>query len=159
MKSYLLKFVFNSIVLSGLTWLGTGYINISSVKAEQISLSPQFSPDPIRLKGQSGGLVRANSITNLAETATGSCDGFVREEPNHILTLTSFFNFLKLEVESKQDTTIIVKGPGGSWCSDDSQGKNPEIAGQWQQGTYRIWVGSYQKNNSLPYTIKITKQP
>jgi hypothetical protein len=59
-------------------------------------------------------------------------------------------------VESPQDTTILISGPGGTWCNDDFEGKNPGIAGQWLAGTYKVWVGSYDKNNYHPYIIRIS---
>jgi len=71
--------------------------------------------------------------------------------------LTSFFNYLAIEVQSPEDTTIVIKGPGGSWCNDEYQGKNPGLAGQWQPGTYGIWVGSYDKSKFHPYIIKISE--
>jgi len=36
----------------------------------------------------------------------------------------SDFSTPQPQVQSPQDTTIIVRGPGGSWCNDDSEGKN-----------------------------------
>jgi hypothetical protein len=83
--------------------------------------------------------------------------GFVDEQPDHTIELTAFFNYLSLVVESPQDTTIVISGPGGTWCNDDFQGKNPGIAGQWLAGTYRVWVGSYDKNKYHPYVIKISE--
>jgi hypothetical protein len=52
---------------------------------------------------------------------------------------------------------MSVKGPGGTWCNDDFDGKNPGIVGEWLPGTYQIWIGSYKENESLPYTLKITE--
>jgi hypothetical protein len=60
-------------------------------------------------------------------------------------------------VQSPEDTTIIVRGPGGSWCNDDSQGKNAGIAGEWLAGTYNVWVGSFDKTKSPPYILQITE--
>ncbi|MDB9523974.1 hypothetical protein PN480_18785, partial [Dolichospermum circinale CS-1225] len=53
------------------------------------------------------------------------------------------------------DTTMIIKGPGGTWCNDDFDGNNPGVVGEWLPGTYQIWIGSYKENDSLPYTLKI----
>ena len=70
--------------------------------------------------------------------------------------LNSFFNFLKVEVASQADTTIIIQGPGGVWCNDDTDNVNPIIEGQWQPGIYRVWIGSYQADSNNDYQIKIT---
>ncbi|WP_413172320.1 hypothetical protein [Anabaena azotica] len=122
-----------------------------------ITIKRQFSPDPLEVRGMSGGSVPARKINGGSETPTGSCSGFVDEAPDHTLKLTSKFDYLKLQVESPADTTIIIKGPGGNWCNDDFDGKNPGIVGEWLKGTYQIWVGSYEKGKYLPYTLKITE--
>jgi hypothetical protein len=124
---------------------------------DKITLSPNFNPDPTRLEGVSGGLVEAREITKQLETPTGPCVGFVDRQPDHQITLTAFFNYLSVMVESKEDTTLIVTGPGGIWCNDDYKGKNPGIAGQWQSGTYNIWIGSYQKDVYNPYILRISQ--
>lgn len=124
---------------------------------ENVTIRPKFSPDPMIIKGISGGSVPANSVAGRAETPTGPCVGFVDQPPDHTIVLRSFFNYLSLQVESPEDTTIVISGPGGSWCNDDFQGKNPGIAGQWLPGTYRVWVGSYDKKNYHPYVIKMSE--
>ncbi|RUR74584.1 hypothetical protein DSM107007_50890 [Nostoc sp. PCC 7120 = FACHB-418] len=105
----------------------------------------------------SGGSVEGNRITGRIETPTGPCNGFVDETPDHTIRLTSKFDYLKLQVQSPQDTTIVVKGPGGTWCNDDLDGKNPGIIGEWLPGNYQVWVGSYQKGKYFPYTLQITE--
>ena len=123
---------------------------------ENATISPNFSPDPRTIRGISGGSVPASQVAGRTETATGPCVGFVDQKPDHTLVLTSFFKNLSIQVESPADTTLVIKGPGGSWCNDDYQGKNPSIGGQWLSGSYGIWVGSYQKNDNNPYLIRIT---
>lgn len=124
---------------------------------ENVTIRPRFSPDPMTIRGISGGSVPASNVAGRKQTPTGPCVGFIDEAPDHTLVLTSFFNYLSLVVESPQDTTLVISGPGGTWCNDDFQGKNPGIAGQWKAGTYRVWVGSYDTNNYNPYLIKISK--
>jgi hypothetical protein len=110
----------------------------------------------LTIKGISGGTMNAVEITKTENTATGYCDGFVHSQPNHILKLNSFFEFLKIEVQSPVDTTILIQGPGGVWCNDDSDNANPMIEGQWQPGVYKVWIGSYQANVNNNYRIRIT---
>nr|WP_232731844.1 hypothetical protein [Oscillatoria sp. PCC 10802] len=126
---------------------------------ESVTVSPKFDSDPMAIRGISGGEVAAEKIAGRKETPTGPCAGFADEEPDHILTLTAFFNYLSLQVESPEDTTLIVRGPGGSWCSDDqmNRGQNPGIAGQWRAGTYKIWIGSYKAKTYHPYSLEITE--
>ncbi|MCA6527475.1 MAG: hypothetical protein ACK5Y4_02415, partial [Pseudanabaena sp.] len=65
----------------------------------------------------------------------------------------------KMQVKSSGDTILLVRGPGGSWCSDDVSDRNPEISGDWLEGTYEVWVGSYEENTSFPYLLQLTEQP
>jgi hypothetical protein len=124
---------------------------------ENVTVKPKFSPAPLIIRGISGGSVPASQVAGRKETPNGPCVGFVDEAPDHTITLTAFFNYLSMVVESPQDTTLVVSGPGGTWCNDDFQGKNPGIAGQWQPGIYKVWIGSYDKNNFHPYVIKMTE--
>lgn len=122
-----------------------------------ITINRQFSPDPLTVRGMSGGSIPASKVNGESETPTGSCTGFVDKYPDHTLQLISKFDYLKLQVESRADTTIMIKGPGGTWCNDDLDGKNPGIVGEWLKGIYEIWIGSYQKDQYFPYTLKITE--
>ena len=67
---------------------------------------------------------------------------------------TEFFDYLSLQVESPEDTVLVVRGPGGSWCNDDVLGFNPGLAGEWFSGTYDVWVGSYNEETYHPYIIR-----
>ncbi len=125
--------------------------------ARNTTLKHEFAPNPLILEGMSGGELKATEVANIEETTTGYCDGYVNLQPNHILILESFFEFLKIEVESDDDTTILVQGPGGIWCNDDFYSTNPVIEGEWQEGSYQIWIGSYQPNSPNNYQIKITE--
>lgn len=123
---------------------------------EDVTLSPSFSPDPATVRGISGGPIAAGEMAGRTETLTGTCAGFIDEQPDHKMELTQFFNYLSLQVESSEDTTLVIRGPGGIWCNDDYTGPNPGIAGQWLSGTYEIWIGSYAPDVYHPYVIRIT---
>jgi hypothetical protein len=129
---------------------------MAQIRTNNITVDDRFISSPLDLEGISGGGLTAIEITNIENTATGYCDGFVDRQPNHILKLNSFFDFLKLEVQSSADTTILIKGPGGIWCNDDSTDANPTIEGQWQPGIYQIWIGSYRANSNNNYRIRIS---
>lgn len=142
--------------------LTTGILlTVNSVAAQEIfedvTLTPSPSPNTVRVRGISGGKISARQVTGKAATDTGPCVGFIDQEPDHTMTLTAFFNFLNVEVQSGKDTTLVIQGPGGSWCNDDATGKNPGIAGQWLEGEYSIWVGSYEQNEYHPYVIFISQ--
>ncbi|MFN3362218.1 MAG: hypothetical protein ACK421_12465 [Pseudanabaenaceae cyanobacterium] len=114
---------------------------------------------PLTLRGISGGTTETQTLSQRASTETGECIGFIDSDPDHTLTLTAQFNYLRLSVQSPGDTVLLVKGPGGTWCNDDSTDRNPRIEGQWLPGTYQIWVGSYTKDTSYPYLLEISESP
>ena len=122
---------------------------------ENITLGPRFSPNPLELRGSAGGSAPINEVIKRSDTPTGSCTGFGTSRPNHTIVLTEFFDSLSLQVESSADTSIAVQGPGGIWCNDDFNGKNPGVSGQWLAGTYRIWVSAYGRNQRPAYVLKI----
>jgi hypothetical protein len=124
--------------------------------SKSIMINRNIVNQPLIAVGIGGGKITAQEISQTENTATGYCDGYVQLQPNHLLKLESFFEFLRLEVNSRVDTTILIKGPGGIWCNDDSGTANPMIEGQWQPGIYQIWIGSYQNNTSNDYQIKVT---
>ncbi len=126
---------------------------------EDVTLSPAFTPDPTTVRGISGGGVAASELVGRSETATGPCTGFIDTQPDHRITLTQFFNNLSIEVQSTDDTSLVIRGPGGTWCNDDFSFKNPGITGQWLSGTYEIWVGSPRQNAYFPYVIRLTETP
>lgn len=130
--------------------------SLARSRSKRITLENQVDPDPLIVRGISGGEVEATDLVDTEGTTTGFCNGFVNNRPNHVLVLKSFFEFLKIEVDSSTDTTIVVEGPGGVWCNDDSDDANPAIEGQWQPGRYKIWIGSYQEDINYDYQIRIT---
>jgi hypothetical protein len=131
-------------------------LTASTTIFENVTLSPNFAPDPLTVRGISGGSVVASELAGRTETSTGECVGYVDQQPDHTIVLTEFFEFLSLEVQSPENTTLVVRGPGGVWCNDRFSGQNPGIAGQWFSGTYQIWVGSNTSDTYHPYIIRIS---
>ncbi len=123
--------------------------------AETATIAPGFLPNPITIKGVAGGAIDAVSLVNRQSTPTGECTGFTKREPHLTLTLRAFFNALSIRVQSEEDTALVIEGPGGVWCNDDEDNKNPGIAGQWLPGTYKIWVTTYAKDRTPAYTLRI----
>lgn len=123
----------------------------------KVTLTPGFDPDPFELSGISGGTVAASTIADRLETETGICWGYVSETPDYELVLTEDFSYLNLQVFGPEDTMLLVRGPGGTWCSDDVYGWNPSIAGQWLEGTYQVWVGSAQQDHYIPYDLSLSE--
>ncbi len=121
------------------------------------SVATQFSPDPSVFRGISGGDLAAESVAGRLESETGPCIGYVSEKPDHRIQLNSFFSYLNLEITAGLDTTLIVKGPGGTWCSDNVSRQNPSISGQWMPGTYDVWVGSTSPDAFDKYQLTLTE--
>jgi len=123
---------------------------------ETITLAPGFTPKTITMRGVSGGNTVANQLVKKKDTPTGPCVGFIDQQADHTIILEQGFPELSLWVESPGDITLVIQGPGGTWCNDDHSGtKSAGISGQWLQGTYEMWVGSYQKGEYHPYKILI----
>lgn len=123
---------------------------------ENVVLSPSAMANPTTIRGISGGPLTASRVAGRTDTATGICTGFVDRQPDHRIELTEFFDYLSLQVESPEDTVLVVRGPGGSWCNDDVLGFNPGLAGEWFSGVYDVWVGSYNEETYHPYIIRLT---
>jgi hypothetical protein len=148
-----------SLLLLGAPTPAWGQTQSQDTIFENATLAPGFSPDPLILHGLSGGTSLAQDIAQQEKTETGPCEGFVDTQPDHRLTLSQFFNYLRIEVKSNDDTTLVIRGPGGSWCNNNYATLNPGLAGQWLSGTYDIWVGSLSKEKYSPYILSITAQP
>ncbi len=116
----------------------------------EISLGPGFMPDPMIASGNAGGAVEAFNLGP-------GCAGRVASSPSHVLQVTSDFTFLRIFAESVGDTTLVVQGPGGTRCNDDTAGLNPMIEGRFVAGTYRIFVGSFRENESPAYRLSLTE--
>ncbi len=125
---------------------------------ESVTITPKPTAQKFVLHGLSGGPVTSQSVSLRAKTETGECIGFVDRQPDHRLTLTEPLNYLQLLVRSSGDTVLIVRGPGGVWCNDDSANRNPAIAGRWLAGTYEIWIGSYEEFASFPYLLEFSTE-
>lgn len=149
------------VVMSGwmgsvlLSWLG----GPQEAFARAVTLSRGFTPNPMRLEGTGGGDRPAQAVVKTRQTPTGLCLGYVSLTPDEEITLSDRFANLKLSVESELDTTLIVQGPGGVWCSDDSQDSDdPMIAGEWLPGIYRVWIGAYRAGEVPDYDLYIDDQ-
>lgn len=116
-------------------------------------LQPGFQPDPTNMEGQSGGQMDIR-------TTFSQCRGWIASDrPDHIITLTQPFNYLRVEGSSADDTTLVVQGPPGTLCDDDTAGnRNPRLEGTWPAGTYKVWVGSYNQGRFSRYQLQITER-
>ena len=132
----------------------------ASAQLSAVTLAIGFTPDPTVLSGEGGGDRPAADVVNTRRTTTGPCLGYISSAPHEEVTLESEFSHLEMWVESELDTTLIIEGPGGVWCNDDSQGsQNPAISGEWLPGLYRVWIGAYRADEIPAYQLHISDQP
>ena len=115
------------------------------------SIGAGFTPDPQTGTGTTGGARDASQ-------AFGSqCSGSVDTTPDHVITVTSAVN-LKLYTTSTTDSTLVMRGPSGTFCDNDSHGDlDAEISGMFAPGQYQIFVGTNGNQNGN-YTITLTEQ-
>jgi hypothetical protein len=139
--------------------LSTGWLGPAAIaQTNALTLNAGFSPNPTMVRGTGGGDRPAAAVVNTINSSTGPCLGYIAETPHEEIVLATNFANLEMRVESALDTTLVVSGPGGIWCNDDSGSKNPAIAGAWLPGQYRIWVGAYRADQIPDYTLFIQDQ-
>lgn len=112
-----------------------------------VTLAPGFVPDPHVVEGTSGGAVQAS-------TWSSGCAGWVSQTPDHILNAQGSFNTMRVLARSSEDTTLVIQKPDGNYlCNDDTEGRNPIIAGSFPPGNYKVWVGSYRQGQNASYKL------
>jgi hypothetical protein len=113
------------------------------------TLGAGFLPDPQTGTGTTGGPVDAS-------TYGPGCVGSIDTTPDHTITVTSTVN-LKLFVDSDVDSTLVVRGPAGTFCDDDSHGNlDPELNVTLTPGEYHVWVGNFGSTQGT-YTLTLTE--
>lgn len=124
-----------------------------------ITIAPGFAPDPITRDYLSGGSMDASDYESI-NLSNDTCGGYMNgEEPDHVLTLTADFDYLRVYVDSDEDTTMVILTPGGNvYCYDDQYGLDPMTESAWAAGTYYIYIGTYgEPNEYYAYTLYVTE--
>lgn len=144
--------------LCGGVAIGLGMLPAQAQTANfgSIEVAPGFGLQ--RAQGYTQGSFSLASIAN-RDPAGNLCVGFADTAPDHVLVLQGSLPNLSLQVSSEGDTTLLVRGPGNSIrCGDDISRTNPNAAVQdssWQAGEYRIWVGSFEADTRINYTLTV----
>lgn len=111
------------------------------------------------VNGSTGGSTSLPAIVSNSDRHGNRCLGFADPTPDHILVLQQNFSRLQLRVDSGgQDTTLVVAGPNGAIRCGDDRGNNRDGAiddGDWQAGTYRVWVGSGEPRSRYRYRLTV----
>ena len=117
-----------------------------------------FMPDPHEVGITVGGEHPAYAVHY-------TCAGYVAsEEADYSFEYHPGRSNLSMYVQSYADTTLVVQTPSGAWaCNDDlssERGRAPGIHfDDPEQGTYKVWVGTYSMNDSnAPAILAITER-
>ncbi|MHC5934269.1 hypothetical protein [Nostoc sp.] len=112
----------------------------------EIKINRNFQPDPLILKGKSGGTVKSNC-------------GNITTEPSQVIQVTESLPYLRLTVESEGKPTLLIDGPGGRFCvlADSYSGGKSEQSGYWQAGKYSLYVGELSQRE-YSYTLSISQK-
>lgn len=115
-------------------------------KPEVLQIDSKFQPDPLVVRGTSGG-------------AKSSDCGNIAAKPNQIIQVNQPLPYLRLSVESAGQPTLLIDGPGGRFCvlADRFSNGKPEISGFWQAGKYSLYVGD-RAQGQHPYTLSISQK-
>ncbi|MGF1468338.1 MAG: hypothetical protein ACFCGT_19625 [Sandaracinaceae bacterium] len=117
-----------------------------------VTLGPGFVPDPQRAQGRTAGGPIAASLLD------ERCQGFIDPMPDHVIEATGTFAELLLMVGSETDTTLSVLDPSGRvHCGDDEDGVHPLVRFRAVVGTYRVWVGTREPGQSVPYVLGLSE--
>lgn len=114
-------------------------------------LRPGFMPDPQRFAGRAFGRIPAEQLG-------GGCQGWIAAQPDFVFYLDGAFPFVRIDTAARGDTTLVVRGPGGVFCDDDSAGgQNARITGAQWGGRYEVFVGTFQRGAVADYQLEISE--
>ncbi len=120
-----------------------------------LSLEAGFMPDPREIRVDAGGELDA-AAANLGR----DCVGWIDASRADVTLTYRAGNFpLVFLVDSRADTTLVIRTPNGQWlCNDDFQGLNPGVVIERPaSGEYRIWVGTFDRGRPQPAVLRITE--
>jgi len=139
-KSYIPRLVETAVVLP----LIAGIATTVQASPNPLKISPQS--EVLTVQGRGGGYLRSDC-------------GYLTSAPNQRIELNQDFPYLRVEVQSSGDPTLLIDGPGGHFCvlSDNYSDQEPAMDGFWIAGTYDIYVGD-RAQGKYSYTLTISQQ-
>jgi len=103
--------------------------------------------------GETGGDLDAQ------EQFGAACLGLIDRTPDHLIDVQEDLT-LTLTVDSTTDSTLIVQGPSGVFCDDDSAGGNDaRISARLAAGQYAVYVGDIQQSGYYRLTLSEGEAP
>jgi hypothetical protein len=121
------------------------------------TLKTGFRPDPFTIQLTAGGPIK--KLGGPIKTELGGVKAYIAKAPDFRLHYTAGNFPLRIFVESKGDTTLLVNLPNGTWVANDDGGggRNPLLSfAKPQSGRYDIWVGTFGEKN-VPATLRISE--
>ena len=110
------------------------------------------------MMGTTGGTTSLPAVVGNSDRQNRKCLGFGDPTPDHTLILKRSFSNLSIRVNSGGgDTTLLISGPDGVRCADaEESGKDVKLeAGNWQPGTYQVWVGTVTPGTGRDYRLTV----
>lgn len=138
---------------------------VSPLAAEMVSfegreLGPDFSAEDGSVSGHTGGSYSLAAVEN-RDRDNNPCLGYGDSRPDHIVVLKADFAALTFQLDSGgKDTTLMLKGPVGVICGDDTDTVNLDdrvSAKGFKAGIYRVWVGTIEPGDRQNYRLTITE--
>jgi hypothetical protein len=112
--------------------------------------------DPTFVSVQAGGEVDASLLSS-------ECVGFINDQPVVTVKLANAVPYADVFFMSDSDPTLVVLTPDGQLlCNDDWHDDVLDPSLQLTDapaGVYRIWIGSYAKNQLIPGVLVLTTKP
>jgi hypothetical protein len=119
-----------------------------------VSLVAGFSEDPHSIHVAAGG-------SNDAASLDSACLGNIGSRPDFNLDYDAGGFPLYISAASDSDLTLVVRQPNGDYICDDDGADEPLDPGiTWtkpQSGTYNIWVGDYDGDETPDATLHISE--
>lgn len=120
-----------------------------SGRFDDFNLTPGFEPDPVGADGEAGGPRDASSLGK-------DCQGKIAAEgsPDHVITLTEDFDYLRLRVFSQPRTSLVIlDSAGNSTCVEDQQ----SLESAFRAGVYQVFVANLEERGNPAYLLEITE--
>jgi hypothetical protein len=117
-----------------------------------------FQPDPMSIRVTAGGRKDASRIP------AADCAGQVSEAPDVRIDYDTDGSLpLVFVALSRDDITLVVNGPDGTWyCNDDVTEGETDAAIAFprpESGRYDVWIGTYDGRRAVPAVLMVTESP
>lgn len=114
-----------------------------------IPLAPGFSPDPHEERGTSRGVIDA---AELAE----ECEGFVTEEPLHLIEARGPFARMHLMAIGEAPVGLVLRSASGEvHCAPIAEDEETpaQLVQHLAPGAYQVWVTTAEADDPIRYTL------